>query len=145
MERWIRAVAKHDDTFGATDRTELLGPVALHRDRRPDGGAEVSLHLVTVRRDLRTFAHHGAVDVRRPPAVLGEHRRDVTQQRHRVGALPAVVGVGEVHPDVAQTGSAEQGVGAGVGNRVGVAVALEADHAVEVTSAEHHQLERGRC
>ena len=127
-----------DDALGAADRAELFGTVALDRDRRADRRGQVALHLVTVRRDLGSFAHDRAVDVRRPPAVLGEHRGDVAQQRHRVGAAPALVGVGEVHPDVAETGRAEQRVGAGMGDDVGVAVALEPDHAVEVAAAEHH-------
>ena len=61
----------------------------------------------------------------------------MAEQRDRVGAGPARVGVGKVHADVAEPGRTEQCVGAGVGDDVGIAVTLEATLAVERHAAEH--------
>ena len=72
---------------------------------------------------------------RRPPSnrrcrstspSAGHVGDDVAQQHDRVGARQRRVGVGEVLADVAEPGGAEQRVGDGVGDRVGVAVADEA-------------------
>ena len=41
-----------------------------------------------------------------------------------------------MHPDVAEAGGTEERIGAGMGDRVRVAVALESGFAVEVTTAE---------
>ena len=78
-----------------------------------------------MRRDLRRLQDHGAVDVDHAQPALGEHRDDLFEQRDRVGAAPALVGVGEVVPDVAETRSAQQGVDHRVGQHVGVRVAVE--------------------
>ena len=53
-------------------------------------------------------------------------RGHLGQQLDAVGARHRWVGVGEVLADVAEAGGAEQRVGAGVGDGVGVAVADEA-------------------
>ncbi len=68
----------------------------------------------------------------------GHHDRHLPprgQQLHAVGAAPGRVGVGEQAAEVAQPGGAEQGVGHGVGDHVGVAVAGQA-RAVEGHAAE---------
>ena len=54
----------------------------------------------------------------------------------RVRSRPSRVGVGEVHADVAQAGSAEQGVRAGVGDDIGVAVPDEAPRPFEGDATE---------
>ena len=63
----------------------------------------------------------------------------VAQQAERVGARPGRVGVGEVLAEVAEAGGAEQGVGGGVGDDVGVAVAGQAPVAREAHAAEHER------
>ena len=49
-------------------------------------------------------------------------RHDIGEDAHRVGSFPLRVGVGIVLTDVTETGSAEQGVGDGMGDHIGVAV-----------------------
>ena len=78
-------------------------------------------------RQLRGVEHDGAVDVLRLPA-RGPHRPRPPRRAGRSLSAPRqpLVGVGEVRADVAEAGGAEQGVGAGVGDDVGVAVARRA-------------------
>ena len=72
-----------DDAFGATDRTETFGTVALDRSpehRRPSDS--VACISTATWGQFRAFAHHGAVDVRHRPPDHAEMSADhVTQQR----------------------------------------------------------------
>ena len=58
------------------------------------------------------------------------------QQRERVGAAPALVGVGEVLADVAEARGAEQRVDHGVREHVGVGVPVEAALVLDLDAAE---------
>ena len=53
----------------------------------------------------------------------------VPQEDQAVAALPAGVGIGEVHPDVAQRRRSENGVGDGVRQHVGVGVPFQPEFA----------------
>ena len=129
--RWITATAQH-----AMPSTRPIAP--RPSARRPftvtgasDGVAESALHLVATRRQLRSFAHDLDVDVADRPSLVANDRGHVPQDPDRVGARQLGVGVGEVLPDVAETGGAEQGVGHGVGDGIGVAVPAEPALALE--------------
>src|SRR4051794_23552690 len=87
-------------------------------------------------RQLRCLAHNRAVDVADAPAGAPHERADMGQQHHRIGTTPPRVGVGKVLADVAKAGSTKQRVGGGMGNDIGITVAIEAG-AFEGDTAEH--------
>ena len=85
-------------------------------------GRQVVAHLVLARAGLRALHDDRRVDVLDRHPALGEHRRDGAQQRERVGAAPALVGVREVRADVVEPGGAEQRVDDRVREHVRVGV-----------------------
>src|SRR5680860_1751813 len=91
-----------------------------------DRVGQARAHGVPVGAQLRGLADDAGVDVAHGPAVLPEEAADLLQQRDRVGVAPALIGVGEVQADVAETGGAQERVDHGVGEHVGVGVAGEA-------------------
>ncbi len=98
---------------------------------------EARADRLPVRRELRLLHQHRAVDVHDPQPAGGDHRHHRAQQLDRVGVTPALVGVGEVLADVAQPGGAEQRVGDGVGEHVGVRVSLQAELVGDLHPADH--------
>ena len=66
----------------------------------------------------------------------GEHPEDGPQQVDRVGVAPALVVGREVRAEVAEPGRAEQRVDHGVGDHVGVGVALEPSVVLDLDPAE---------
>jgi len=62
----------------------------------------------------------------------------VAQQHHRVGPAPSIVGIRKVLADVAQSGRAQQCVGARMRDHIGITVTLETNDPIEVTTTEHH-------
>ena len=95
--------------------------------------------LGPTRRQLRRLEHDRAVDVARLPAGGPHVGHGPPQQVDAVGPGPRGVGVGEVLADVAEPGRAEERVGDGVGDHVGVAVAGQAALAGERHAAEHER------
>ena len=111
--------------LAAAEGAEALGSTALDGDGGTDGIGQVLLHLGAGRRQLRVVGDHRSIDVARLPPRLAHPAGGLGEQLDAVGAGPRRVGVGEVLADVAQPGRAQQGVGAGVGDDVGVAVAAQ--------------------
>jgi hypothetical protein len=102
-----------------------------------DGVGEVALHRVTVGRQFRSLAHHGAIHVARFPPGGPDPSRHLAQQHEAVGPRERGIRVGEVLADVAQPGRAEQGIRGGVRQHVGVAVADQAALGGEDDPAQH--------
>ena len=89
-----------------------------------------------MRRHLRALEHDGGVDVDHPQPLAAHQGRHLAQQRDRVGAAPALVGVGEVLADVAQPGRPQQRVHDRVREDVGVGVAGQAQLVLDAHAAE---------
>jgi hypothetical protein len=68
----------------------------------------------------------GAVDIADLIARRANAACRLRQQQRRVGTLKRRIGIGEVAPDVAQRRGAEQRVGDGVQQRVGVGMPEQA-------------------
>ena len=92
----------------------------------PTASREALLHLGPARRELRRLQHDRAVDVAGRPPRRPHVGDGPAQQLEAVGAGEGGIGVGEVLADVAEAGGAEERIGDGVGDRVGVAVAGQA-------------------
>ena len=91
-------------------------------DREPERARQRYADRVAVRSQLRALHQHGGVGERRShPGLAGADDR-LAQQAQRVGVLEGRVGVGEVLPDVPQPRGAEQRVGHGVCEHIGVRV-----------------------
>jgi len=77
------------------------------------------------------------VDVHDGEPGIVEHRRDAPDEVERVGVPPRLLGVGKVLADVAQAGRPQQRVDDGVGEDVGVRMAVEPEVVVDLDAAEH--------
>ena len=87
-------------------------------------------------RNFRGFGDDGGVDVFQHRAAFFEQEADFPEKDEAADAAPAFVGVGEVMADVARAERAEDGVGEGVDEDVGVGVALEALVVRQLNAAE---------
>ena len=101
----------------------------------PEGGGEISTHLVSVVPDLGSLAHDNRVDVRYRPAVF-EEVPHLAQKPYGVCVLVAGIGIGEVVSDVFEAGGAQNGVGYRVGEYIGVGVAEESPVGRNVYAAQ---------
>src|SRR5262249_47473207 len=74
---------------------------------------------------LRALEDDGGIDVDDRVAELERKLFRVAQEDERIASFPARVGIGEMHADIAEGGGAENGIGDGVGQHVGVGVSGE--------------------
>ena len=114
----------------------------LDADPGRGGLGEEPLHLRPQRAEARLLADDGRVDVLDPAA---HHPDDRPQQVDRVGVAPALVVVGEQGADVAEAAGPEQGVDHGVGEDVGVGVALEPELVLDLDPAEDQRAARAEA
>lgn len=89
-------------------------------------------------RQARRLGDHGAVHVDELPACGLHGAQGFGQQHGRIGAFELGVGVGEMAANVAQAGRAQQCVGDGVQQGVGIRMAQQAN-AVRNLDATQHQ------
>jgi hypothetical protein len=87
--------------------------------------------------DRRALADHGRVDVDDAAVEAGD---DASQQLDRVGVAPALVVGREVRADVACAGGAEDRVGDGVGEDVGVRVPDEPAVEIDLDATDEQAL-----
>src|ERR1700733_1416975 len=114
-------------TLLAADEANPLSRARLHVDlalRQTKHWRKALPDLLLVGRDLRALHHQRAVDVEDSQPLAGEQLHDLLQQRDRVGAAVALVGVREVLPDVSETCGSEQRVDHRMGEHVRIGVAL---------------------
>ena len=93
-------------------------------------------HRRQVRREFRRLRDDGGVDIADLPAGAADPARRFGEQRDRIGALEALVGIGEMLADIAKRGGTEQRIGDRMTQRIGVgmteqAVAVRNLHAAE--------------
>ena len=105
----------------------------------PTASARRRSHLLAVGRQLGRLQHDRAVDVAGLPARRPDRRHGATEQVEAVGAGQGGIGVGEVLADVAEAGGAEERVGHGVGDDIGIAVAGQTGLAVEPYPTQHQR------
>ena len=70
-------------------------------------------------------------------ALLGHDSHHMAQEHARIGAAPALVGVGKMQPYVAHGGRAQNGVGKCMEGHVGVAVPEQAELEGYLNAAYH--------
>ena len=88
-----------------------------------------------MRGDAGGFGDEGGVDVEDAEVAGCEEGADGFEDFQAADVLDGGVGVGEVVSDVGFAGSAQEGVGDGVGEDIGVGVAVEADGVGDVDAA----------
>ena len=99
-------------------------------------GGDVGGHGGDVRGDFGRLGDHRGIHIAHPPAS-GTHRgQRATQQYAAIGAAQTLVAIGKHAADIAETRGAEQGVGDGVQQRVGVRVAVETGRMRDVHATE---------
>jgi len=130
------------DSLTTSERSEPLGSTTFHADRRIGCTRELVLHLCTMWCELRCLADDAAVDVSDHPSLSAHHGGYFFEDANRISALPSIVSVREMFTDVAETSSPEQGVGARVGDDIGVAVADQAMRTFEHDAAENEDSRR---
>ena len=95
-------------------------------DVHAQAGGDVLAHEGDVGRELGRLAEDGGVDVADRVARFAQHVPHGLQQFERVGPFVARVAVREMLADIAEGGRAEQRVGHGVQQHVGVRMAEQA-------------------
>src|SRR5918911_2069755 len=114
-------------SFAPTRKAEVLSGGTAHayaRSLDTQSTRQVLTHSNAVVSYLWTFADDNRVHVRYLPG-LADERIDLAQKFYGVCVPVALVSVGEVVADIFEGGSAEEGVGDGVGEDVGIGVAKE--------------------
>ena len=90
-----------------------------------------------MRRQAWRLGDHGAVYIGDLPALRAYGLRRTGKQHARISALPTRIGVGKMATDVAQRRGAEQGIGDGVQQHIGIRVPEQPCHVVNVHAADH--------
>lgn len=86
---------------------------------------KVGAHGIAVRGDFGLLAGNGAVGIDKLKAQLARIVHHTGKQHHRVGALIGRIGVGEQFADVSPAAGAQNGVGQGVREHIGIRVAQQ--------------------
>ncbi len=126
------------DTFLASGVAEALGGGGFYGDvvgGATDAFGHCLLHGGDVGIHLGGFGADGDVSVAEGVASLVEKLCYVAQQFLAVDAFVGRVGVGEMVADVAQGGSAEEGIAEGMDSHVGIAVAKQPEGMVNLHAA----------
>ena len=97
---------------------------------------EDSFHLVDVGIDFGALGTDGTIDVAHTIAVGFEQIDGATEENLAVGAFVFGGCVGKMVADVAEIGSAEEGVADGVNEYVGIAVAKKAEGMVDAYATQ---------
>src|ERR1019366_1551937 len=111
-------------------RSHFLSRFELHRDR-VSFKIEVLVQLLTNRCSkilkLGALENHRRIHVHDGIANFGGQISSVLQKLQAIGALPARVSIGKVHPDVPQGGRSQQCVRDGMRKYVGIGVSFQAE------------------
>lgn len=99
------------------------------------GGGQVLLHLPAVGADFRGLGDEGGVDIHHLVSGAGQGITDPGQQGQTGDIQESIVAVRKQLPDVSQGGGTQQGVHDGVGQHVGVGVAVQAPVIGDVDAA----------
>jgi len=132
----------HGDAFLAAESAKALCPAALDGDGCTCRFTEPLLHRRPVWRQFRCLTDNRTVDVTDHEPRFVHERDRVAQQHQRIDALPLRVRVGKVLANVAQTGGAQQRISHRVGDRVGVAVPVQATSSLERHPSQHQRSRR---
>ncbi len=130
------------DAFTSTDGTELLGRTSLHGDGCRHHLGEPTLDLDAAGRDARALAHQCAVDVADRPTRGSYPTNDIAQQLDRVGSGERGIGIGKQLADVTEASRTKERIGTGVGENVGITVALQAALTLELDATEDEDTTR---
>ncbi len=132
LVRWRSSIALQQahraggDAFAPADEAQTLGGLAFDVDLRRvqlQQRGDALADGVAIRRELGRLRDHGAVHIADRPALRQHALARLPQQFARICALVARVCIGEMLADVAQPGRAQQSVGDGVQQHVGIGMA----------------------
>ena len=138
------ASAERPSPTGPT-RSAVLNFTETQSSARPSGSRQLFANRQTVILELGSLQNYSGIDVNnRVPLRLGQFL-GVAQEHQAVAALPSRIGIGKVHADIAQRGRAEDGVGNGMSEHVGVGVAFQAEFAREWSRRPESADGRARC
>lgn len=98
---------------------------------------DVCLHLRDEILQLRPLGDHGHVDVAHPITRRSDLFRHVFQKQQGIRTLVLGVGVREMPPDISQPRRAQQGVGNGVEQHIGVGMAVQPLFVVDLHAAQY--------
>ena len=98
--------------------------------------SQVGAHGIAVWGDLGLLAGNGAVGIDKLKAQLAHIVHHTGKQYHRIGTLVGRVGIGEQLADVSPAAGAQNGVGQGVREHIGIRVAQQAALVGNVDTAD---------
>ena len=133
------------DPLAAADRAHPLVRRRFYADstrRQTEAGGDALPHQGHVRPDARRFREEGGVDVPGNPARLSCQAGDLAQQMLAVGVSEALVGGREVLADVAERRRAEDRVGDGVQQHIGVGMPFQPPIVRDLDAAEDQAASR---
>ena len=114
--------------FAPADRAKLLIGSRLDVDLRFDSFRAAAIcfpHSCDMRADFWRFRDHRGVNVYRPRVFLAEQRQDPLQNLHAADSAERLVRVREMLSDVAGPDRAQQRIGNGVGQNVGIGMSFQ--------------------
>src|SRR5579884_134413 len=125
--------------FAFAHRAHPLGGFEFHGDSihgQFQGSRQGLADRSAVILQLGALQDYGGIDVGDVESLLADELGGVGQKPHAIGALPLRIGIGKMHSDIAQGGGAQQGVGDGVRENIGVGVALQPELAGDYDAAQ---------
>src|SRR5580704_2429849 len=129
-----------------TDGTQTLGRFKFHRhlvDMEPQRLRQLPSDCGAMIFQLGPLENHSGIHVRDSIALRAHQVARVTQEHQTVAVLPAWIGVGKVHTDIAQSGRAKQRIGDGVRENIGVGMAFQSKIRWNDDAAQNHWTARG--
>ena len=98
-----------------------------------------------MRCQTRRLRHHGAVDVANLKALRPHAPRRFGQQHDRVGTAKRGVGVRKMRANIAQRRRAQQRIGDGVQQHIGIGMAQQAGAVGDTHTAQHQRAPGHQC
>lgn len=102
------------------------------------GACQTLSHFAQGRRDLGLFGDEGCIDIANGPVAFGQIGGDALEEELRIYAGEFRISIRKVVTDIRQTRRAEQGVTNGVGERVGIGMAVQPERDVKRHSSQNH-------
>jgi hypothetical protein len=132
----------HADAFGAADEAEMVGRRRLEADALewgPEHRRQRFTHRKTVLREFRLLGDDGDVDILETAANVAKPGHGMLDEGARLGAPPTLVMRRKELADVSGSESAEDCVGNGVKDGIGIGVTFQAAAIGDADSGQHER------
>lgn len=125
-----------------SNRTDSLSRFELDthgRRRETESGRQAITDGAAKILELRALEDHGGINVDDAITSIGRELLSVEQKLNGIGAMPFGRRVGEMHANIAESECAEDSIGDGVAEDIGIGVAGETEFAGDRYAAENER------